>query len=147
MGIADINYRFVSFSKLLQMTRYKQADFADEDTSSIGSRSLNETTTIPTMHIRYHTAQVNSQREMRLKLSLVQFVLIFLLYLQSMTLWRTRTKLEKYLIVALSVLTVIFAILLLSITSSGDAKDTSHATSKHTPIDGKWAALLYHCNK
>lgn len=44
-----------------QMTRYKQADFADEDTSSIGSRSihLNETTTIPSMHIRYHTAHVS----------------------------------------------------------------------------------------
>lgn len=43
------------------MTRYKQADFADEDTSSIGSRSihLNETTTIPSMHIRYHTAHVS----------------------------------------------------------------------------------------
>lgn len=43
------------------MTRYKQADFADEDTSSIGSRSihLNETTTIPSMHIRYHTTNVS----------------------------------------------------------------------------------------
>lgn len=43
-----------------QMTRYKQADFADEDTSSIGSRSihLNEAT-IPSLHIRYHTSQVS----------------------------------------------------------------------------------------
>lgn len=42
------------------MTRYKQADFADEDTSSIGSRSihLNETTN-SAMHIRYHTARVS----------------------------------------------------------------------------------------
>lgn len=45
----------------MQMTRYKQADFADEDASSIGSRSihLNETTTIPSMHIRYHTTHVS----------------------------------------------------------------------------------------
>lgn len=49
---------------LKQMTRYKQADFADEDTSSIGSRSihLNETTTIPSMHIRYHTTQVSQSQ-------------------------------------------------------------------------------------
>lgn len=67
--------------KLLQMTRYKQADFADEDTSSIGSRSLNETTTIPTMHIRYHTAQVNPESEFTEKtfsfgFSLFQFVFL-----------------------------------------------------------------------
>lgn len=40
------------------MTRYKQADFVDEDNSSIGSIHLNETSTNPAMHIRYHTARV-----------------------------------------------------------------------------------------
>lgn len=41
------------------MTRYKQADFADEDTSSIGSIHLNEPSVNPAMHIRYHTARVS----------------------------------------------------------------------------------------
>lgn len=46
-----------------QMTRYKQADFADEDTSSIGSIHLNETITSPAMHIRYHTARVSAKQQ------------------------------------------------------------------------------------
>jgi hypothetical protein len=37
----------------LQMTRYKQTDFADEDASSIGSVHLNEVRTSPNMHIRF----------------------------------------------------------------------------------------------
>lgn len=37
-----------------QMTRYKQqTDFADEETSSIGSIHLNEVRTSPNMHIRF----------------------------------------------------------------------------------------------
>lgn len=43
---------------LFQMTRYKQADFVDEDTSSIGSIHLTESSNKPAMHIRYHTARV-----------------------------------------------------------------------------------------
>ena len=36
------------------MTRYKQqTDFADEETSSIGSIHLNEVRTSPNMHIRF----------------------------------------------------------------------------------------------
>lgn len=79
----------------VKMTRYKQADFADEDTSSIGSRSihLNEATTIPSMHIRYHTTH-------------------------GVTLWRTRTKLEKYLIVAVCVISIAFIVFLLCARSS-----------------------------
>lgn len=40
------------------MTRYKQADFADEDTSSVGSVHLTDSSTNPALHIRYHTARV-----------------------------------------------------------------------------------------
>lgn len=40
------------------MTRYKQADFADEDTSSVGSIHLNEPSVNPALHIRYHSARV-----------------------------------------------------------------------------------------
>lgn len=35
------------------MTRYKQTDFADEETSSIGSIHLNEVRASPNMHIRF----------------------------------------------------------------------------------------------
>lgn len=49
--------KFVCFT-WLQMTRYKQADFVDEDTSSIGSIHLTESSNKPAMHIRYHTARV-----------------------------------------------------------------------------------------
>lgn len=42
------------FSFFHQMTRYKQqTDFADEETSSIGSIHLNEVRTSPNMHIRF----------------------------------------------------------------------------------------------
>lgn len=58
------------------MTRYKQAQFADEDSSSIGSIQINETTRSPTMHIRYHTARGTS-------------------------LWHARSKLEKVLLLLL----------------------------------------------
>lgn len=40
-----------------QMTRYKPADFADEDTSSIGSVHINGTGQIGGMHLRYHTVK------------------------------------------------------------------------------------------
>jgi hypothetical protein len=39
---------------LLQMTRYKQADFED-DSSSVGSVQLREGVSANTTHIRYHT--------------------------------------------------------------------------------------------
>lgn len=41
------------------MTRYKQAELADEDNSSIGSVQLHAATTSPTMHIRYNTVRVS----------------------------------------------------------------------------------------
>ena len=44
---------------LFQMTRYKQAEFEDEDSSSIGSVALNsEGISTSATHIRYHTVRV-----------------------------------------------------------------------------------------
>jgi len=41
--------------ELLQMTRYKQADFEEDDSSSVGSVQLTEGVSATTTHIRYHT--------------------------------------------------------------------------------------------
>lgn len=41
------------------MTRYKQAEFEDEDSSSIGSVALNsEGISTSATHIRYHTVRI-----------------------------------------------------------------------------------------
>lgn len=69
------------------MTRYKQAQFVDEDSSSIGSIQINETSRSPTMHIRYHTARGTS-------------------------LWNARSKLEKVLCLLLLFSTVTIVVLI-----------------------------------
>lgn len=40
------------------MTRYKQTEFTEDDSSSIGGIQLNEATGHTGMQIRYHTARV-----------------------------------------------------------------------------------------
>lgn len=40
------------------MTRYKPAEFVDEDTSSIGSVQLNESRSASTLHMRFRVVQV-----------------------------------------------------------------------------------------
>ena len=74
-------------SKYSQMTRYKPAEFADEDTSSIGSIQINETTKSPNMHIRYHTARGTS-------------------------LWFARSKLEKALIITVGLMIIVIITLI-----------------------------------
>ena len=50
--INDLHINFNNF----QMTRYKQAEFEDDDSSSIGSIALNsERISTSATHIRYHT--------------------------------------------------------------------------------------------
>ena len=44
--------------ELLQMTRYKQAEFEEDDSSSVGSVQLTEGVSATTTHIRYHTVSV-----------------------------------------------------------------------------------------
>jgi hypothetical protein len=51
---------FVCF-ELLQMTRYKQADFAEDDSSSVGSVQLTEGISATTTHIRYHTVSADKK--------------------------------------------------------------------------------------
>jgi hypothetical protein len=40
------------------MTRYKQAEFEEDDCSSVGSVQLTEGVSATTTHIRYHTVSV-----------------------------------------------------------------------------------------
>jgi endothelin-converting enzyme len=81
------------------MTRYKPAEFVDEDTSSIGSIQINETTKSPTMHIRYHTARGTS-------------------------LWYARNKLEKALLITVGLMILVIVILIAIMTN--DSKRILH---------------------
>jgi len=50
----------IIFMFVIQMTRYKQAEFEDEDSSSIGSVALNsEGISTSATHIRYHSVSVS----------------------------------------------------------------------------------------
>jgi endothelin-converting enzyme len=40
------------------MTRYKQAEFEEDDSSSVGSVQLTEGVSATTTHIRYHTVSL-----------------------------------------------------------------------------------------
>ncbi|XP_055546148.1 endothelin-converting enzyme homolog isoform X1 [Wyeomyia smithii] len=102
----------------VQMTRYKQAQFVDEDSSSIGSIQINETSRSPTMHIRYHTARGTS-------------------------LWNARSKLEKVLIllVLLSAVTICVLIGLLATESTRILHVQPHVDSNNYK-DGKPPAGL-----
>nr|CAD7412965.1 unnamed protein product [Timema cristinae] len=76
---------------LLQMTRYKQAEFEDEDSSSVGSVQLTEGVSATSTHIRYHSGA---------------------------TLWKTRSLLEKCLLLITAILLLVVFIMgtLLSVT-------------------------------
>lgn len=47
------------------MTRYKQTEFSEEDSSSIGGIQLNEPNISTGMQIRYHTARVRVHYSMQ----------------------------------------------------------------------------------
>ncbi|CAG2061901.1 unnamed protein product [Timema podura] len=78
-------------SMLARMTRYKQAEFEDEDSSSVGSVQLTEGVSATSTHIRYHSGA---------------------------TLWKTRSLLEKCLLLITAILLLVVFIMgtLLSVT-------------------------------
>ncbi|GLV38283.1 Neprilysin 3 [Carabus blaptoides fortunei] len=90
----------------VKMTRYKHAEFADDDVSSIGSVQLTGGVTSSTTHIRYHTGS---------------------------SMWRRRSMLEKALLLLVgTLLFVIFVlIILLSVNSSRDK--VLHIEVPHSP--------------
>nr|CAD7266608.1 unnamed protein product [Timema shepardi] len=75
----------------IKMTRYKQAEFEDEDSSSVGSVQLTEGVSATSTHIRYHSGA---------------------------TLWKTRSLLEKCLLLITAILLLVVFIMgtLLSVT-------------------------------
>ncbi|XP_033226220.1 endothelin-converting enzyme homolog isoform X2 [Belonocnema kinseyi] len=103
------------------MTRYKQTEFEDEDSSSIGSIALNsERISTSATHIRYHTSGI----------------------MQGTTLWRARTTLERFLFIIVSGLLLMVIILSIVISSKSSwveprilhiasTEDGSHCITQH----------------
>lgn len=106
----------------VKMTRYKQAEFEDDDSSSIGSIALNsERISTSATHIRYNSSGI----------------------IQGATLWRARTILEKFLLISLCGL--LFMIIILSIViSSKNSWDESRVLHISTPEDGSHC-ITPHC--
>ncbi|XP_017869944.1 PREDICTED: endothelin-converting enzyme 1 isoform X3 [Drosophila arizonae] len=82
------------------MTRYKQTEFTEDDSSSIGGIQLNEATGHTGMQIRYHTARATWN-------------------------WRSRNKTEKWLLITTFVMTIVILTLLTMILSNS-SDNTNH---------------------
>ncbi|XP_017869943.1 PREDICTED: endothelin-converting enzyme 1 isoform X2 [Drosophila arizonae] len=83
-----------------KMTRYKQTEFTEDDSSSIGGIQLNEATGHTGMQIRYHTARATWN-------------------------WRSRNKTEKWLLITTFVMTIVILTLLTMILSNS-SDNTNH---------------------
>ncbi|KAL7744832.1 hypothetical protein ACLKA6_007124 [Drosophila palustris] len=83
------------------MTRYKQTEFTEDDSSSIGGIQLNEATGHPGMQIRYHTARATWN-------------------------WRSRNKTEKWLLITTFVMSIVILTLLTLMWSNGSSDNTKH---------------------
>jgi neprilysin len=118
------------------MTRYKQAEFADEDSSSIGSIHLNEATTSPAMQIRYHAARVRINSTFSFLLCYLELNVSFhwFFFFKNTSLWYARSTLEKILLVfsLVLVLIVIILITILSV-SDGDSSTRILHVQPHMP--------------
>jgi neprilysin len=117
------------------MTRYKQTDFADEETSSIGSIHLNEVRTSPNMHIRFAN---------RVNLILCTFhasVDKFPISISNQnmfpSLWDRRSKLEKYLLIIILVL-FIMCIMLVIVSLKEAETETRILHVKQHPYMGEF---------
>ncbi|KAH8416738.1 hypothetical protein KR222_000817 [Zaprionus bogoriensis] len=83
------------------MTRYKQTEFTEDDSSSIGGIQLNEATGHTGMQIRYHTARATWN-------------------------WRSRNKTEKWLLITTFVMGIVILTLLTLLFSKGSNDNTKH---------------------
>ncbi|XP_066598593.1 endothelin-converting enzyme homolog isoform X2 [Prorops nasuta] len=102
----------------VKMTRYKQTEFEDEDSSSIGSVALNsEGISTSATHIRYHSGT---------------------------TLWRARSALERCLFILCAGLLLIVIVLSIVISSKNGWDDSQilHVTS---PAEAGNYCLTEHC--
>ncbi|XP_017851508.2 uncharacterized protein LOC108606168 [Drosophila busckii] len=82
----------------ITMTRYKQTEFTEDDSSSIGGIQLNEATGHTGMQIRYHTARATWN-------------------------WRSRNKTEKWLLITTFVMAIVILTLLIMLYSNGGSGD------------------------
>lgn len=90
------------------MTRYKQADFADDDMSSIGSVQLGGGgVSASATHIRYHAA--------------------------GNSLWRRRTPLERALLSIVGTLLFVVFVLVVLLSARGSREKVLHVEAPHSP--------------
>ncbi|XP_066996850.2 endothelin-converting enzyme homolog [Anabrus simplex] len=102
------------------MTRYKQAEFEEDDSSSVGSVQLTEGVSATTTHIRYHTGS---------------------------SLWKARSVLEKALLVLLALLlllVLVLAALLSAATHHDNGRQVLHVR-QHYPNDQEQYCLTVPC--
>ncbi|XP_023296550.2 neprilysin-3 isoform X1 [Lucilia cuprina] len=90
-------YKF--FRRQNSMTRYKQTEFSEEDSSSIGGVQLNEPSSSTGMQIRYHTARATLN-------------------------WRSRNRVEKWLMITTIFLSFIILGLLIMLFQNEADKTT-----------------------
>lgn len=83
----------------VKMTRYKHADFQDDDTSSTGAIQLTETNSSSDYHLRYHSSSATSK-------------------------WRSRNKLERCLIITTGIMAIIIFVLIILIAAHTPEKTT-----------------------
>ncbi|XP_068141142.1 neprilysin-3 isoform X1 [Drosophila tropicalis] len=107
------------------MTRYKQTEFTEDDSSSIGGIQLNEATGHTGMQIRYHTARATWN-------------------------WRSRNKTEKWLLITTFVMTLTIFTLLILLLSNGSHEKTKHVLhvqphQKECPSGNDLPCLNEHC--
>ncbi|XP_032581310.1 neprilysin-3 isoform X1 [Drosophila sechellia] len=108
------------------MTRYKQTEFTEDDSSSIGGIQLNEATGHTGMQIRYHTARATWN-------------------------WRSRNKTEKWLLITTFVMAItIFTLLIVLFTDGGSSDATKHVLhvqphQKDCPSGNELPCLNKHC--
>ncbi|XP_017129913.1 neprilysin-3 isoform X1 [Drosophila elegans] len=108
------------------MTRYKQTEFTEDDSSSIGGIQLNEATGHTGMQIRYHTARATWN-------------------------WRSRNKTEKWLLITTFVMALtIFTLLIVLFADGGGSDGTKHVLhvqphQKECPAGSELPCLNKHC--
>ncbi|EDW26543.1 GL13072 [Drosophila persimilis] len=108
-----------------KMTRYKQTEFTEDDSSSIGGIQLNEGTGHTGMQIRYHTARATWN-------------------------WRSRSKTEKWLLITTFAMTMTIFTLLIVLFADSNSDKTKHILhvqphKKDGPSGREVPCLNKHC--
>ncbi|KAJ9601453.1 hypothetical protein L9F63_000370, partial [Diploptera punctata] len=100
------------------MTRYKQAEFEEDDSSSVGSVQLTEGVSATTTHIRYHTGT---------------------------TLWKARSLLEKCLLVITATLLLLVFVLATLLSGTGRSEPAMQVLHVGLPMTVEEYCLTVPC--